>query len=112
MYPRDSKKPTQVKWLDISKGDEENFEYRSRLVAKEIKTDNRLDLFEPTPPLEAKKLIFSQAAFEGAGYQKGQRKQGMKLDFTDISRAFFQAKAIRRGCVQLLDEAYQEGVCG
>ena len=34
------KKPIQVRWLDINKGDEENLEYRSRLVAKEIKTDN------------------------------------------------------------------------
>ena len=46
-------KPIKVKWVDINKGDEINPEYRSRLVAKEIKNDKRDDLFAATPPLEA-----------------------------------------------------------
>eukprot|EP00969_Alexandrium_andersonii_P351589 15435780-Alexandrium_andersonii.AAC.1 len=50
------KAPIQVRWIDISKGDEEHPEYRSRLVAKEIKGDQRDDLFAVTPPLEALKL--------------------------------------------------------
>ena len=49
------KGPLKVRWIDINKGDEVNREYRSRLVAKEIKTDKREDLFAATPPLEAKK---------------------------------------------------------
>ena len=77
--------------MDINKGDEINKEYRSRLVAKEIKMDKREDLFAATPPLEAKKLLFSQAVTEGIGYLNGQKEQGMKIDFIDISRAFFQA---------------------
>eukprot|EP00969_Alexandrium_andersonii_P014742 644340-Alexandrium_andersonii.AAC.1 len=50
------KAPIQVRWVDINKGDEERPEYRSRLVAKEIKRDQRGDLFAATPPLEALKL--------------------------------------------------------
>ena len=75
------KKPIQTKWLDINKGDEDNPEYRSRLVAKEIKSDNRLDLFAATPPLEAKKLLFRFAVTEGIGYLPGERESGMKIDF-------------------------------
>ena len=35
------KRPIGVRWVDINKGDKENPEYRSRLVAKEIKRDKR-----------------------------------------------------------------------
>ena len=38
-------------YKDVNKGDEVNTEIRSRLVAKEIKRDNREDLFAATPPL-------------------------------------------------------------
>ena len=68
------KAPIKVRWLDINKGDEVNAEYRSRLVAKEIKTDDRLDLFAATPPLESKKMLFSCAVTEGIGYLPGQRE--------------------------------------
>ena len=53
---RTGKKPIGVRWVDVNKGDKVHPEYRSRLVAKEIKIDKRLDLFAATPPLEAKKL--------------------------------------------------------
>ena len=67
------KNPISVRWLDINKGDEDNHEYRSRLVAQEIKKDKREDLFAATPPLEAKKMIFSMAVTEGIGYLQGHR---------------------------------------
>jgi hypothetical protein len=59
------KGPIGVRWIDINKGDADNPEYRSRLVAKEIKKDTREDLFAATPPLEAKKMLFSLAVTEG-----------------------------------------------
>ena len=34
---RTEKQPIGVKWVDVNKGGEERLEYRSRLVAKEIK---------------------------------------------------------------------------
>ena len=51
--------------VDINKGDEENPEYRSRLVAKEIKKNRNRDLFAATPPIEAKQILMSMAMAEG-----------------------------------------------
>ena len=106
------KKPIRVRWLDINKGDEENKDYRSRLVAQEIKTDKREDLFAATPPLEAKKILFSLAVTEGYGFRGGDREGGMCIDFINVSRAFFRAEAIRRVYVELPKEDRQEGMCG
>ena len=39
----------QVRWIDINKGDEVHPDIRSRLVAKDFKTDDRPDLFAATP---------------------------------------------------------------
>ena len=61
---RTGKKPVGSRWVDINKGDEENPEYRSRLVANEIKRDSCKDLFAATPPLEAKKILMSLAMTE------------------------------------------------
>ena len=47
--------------MDVNKGDETKPEYRSRLVAKEINTSKREDLFAATPPLEALKILLSLA---------------------------------------------------
>ena len=35
--------PIGTRWVDVNKGDEDNPEYRSRLVAKEIKVNKRED---------------------------------------------------------------------
>ena len=55
------KAPIGVRWVDVNKGDQVHPEYRSRLVAKEIKHEKREDLFAATPPLEAKKMLLSMA---------------------------------------------------
>ena len=83
-----------TRWVDVNKGDTEKPEYRSRLVAKEIKKDNRQDLFAATPPLECKKLLFSMAVTKGIGYTKDHMK-GMKLDFIEVRRAYFHAQSKR-----------------
>ena len=90
------KAPIGVRWVDINKGDENEPDYRSRLVAQEIKWDKREDLFAATPPLEAKKMLLSWAVTEGIGYEKGKESQGMKIDFIDVRRAYFHAKARRK----------------
>ena len=51
-WEKTGKAPIGVRWIDINKGDADNPEYRSRLVAKEIKRDQREDLFAATPPWE------------------------------------------------------------
>ena len=75
--------PIGTRWVDVNKGDDGKPEYRSRLVAKEIKTNKREDLFAATPPLEALKILLSLAVTEGIGYQSGRKSQGCKLDFID-----------------------------
>ena len=97
--------------MDINKGDEDRPEYRSRLVAKDLKTDKREDLFAATPPLEALKLLISMAMPEGIGYQKEKENQGMQLEFIDIKRAYLQAPTRRALYVQLPDEDAEPGKC-
>ena len=65
--------PITVRWLDVNKGDEENPEYRSRLVAQEIKRDKREGLIAATPPLEANKMLLSMAVTEGMGHHAGEK---------------------------------------
>ena len=89
-----------------------NPDYRSRLVAKEIKKDNRDDLFAATPPLEALKMLMSMAMTEGVGYERGKETEGMKLEFIDIKRAFFHAEARRNVYVELPEEDMVPGRCG
>ena len=64
--------PIGTRWIDVNKGDDKNVEYRSRLVAQELKRFSWADdLFAATPPLEVKKLIFSMAVTEGIGFKEG-----------------------------------------
>ena len=111
-HQKTGKAPIKVKWVDINKGDEINKEYRSRLIAKEIKMDKNVDLFAATPPSEAKNMLFSMAVTEGIGHPLGNPADRMKIDFIDNSRAYFQADAIRDMYVQLPDEDWEEGMCG
>ena len=61
--------PIGTRWVDINKGDEVNEDYRSRLVAQELKSKSMLeDIFAATPPLEVKKMLFSMAVTEGIGF--------------------------------------------
>ena len=103
------KPPIGVRWVDVNKGDEVHPEYRSRLVAKEIKTDNRTDWFAATPPLEAKKLLFMMAVTYEVGFSD---KWCSKLDFIDVKKAYLQASARRDVYVQLPPEEREEGKCG
>ena len=89
------KGPIGSRWIDINKGDDEKPDYRSRLVAQEINDKKREDLFAATPPLEAKKLLFSMAMTAGVGYELGHRHNGHKLEFIDVRRAYLHAKARR-----------------
>ena len=74
--------------------------------------DKREDLFSATPPLEAKKMLLSWAVTEGIGCKQGVREHGMNIDFIDVRRAYFHAKARRRVFVKLPEEDHEEGMCG
>ena len=110
-YRVTGKAPIGTRWVDVNKGDEQDPEYRSRLVAKDLKTNRRDDLFAATPPLEAKQALFSLAVTKGIGWT-GERSKGMKVDFIDVRRAYSHAKARRDVYVQLPPEDQEEGMCG
>ncbi len=77
-------KPVGVKWVGTNKGDRENSDYRRRLVAKEIQK------------------VFSLWA----------SVPGLCLDFGDVVRAYFHAKARSKAYVELSKEDFEEGKCG
>ena len=88
-----------VRWIDINKGDSEHPDYRSRLVAKDFKGDNRPDLFAATPPLEALKLLISIVA----------SNPGLHIMINDVKRAYFHAAVKRLVYIELPNEDRLEG---
>ena len=50
---RNGWKIVKTRWVDITKGDEANPVYQSRLVGKEFNNEQMDGLFAGTPPLEA-----------------------------------------------------------
>ena len=50
------------RWIDINKGDDDNPNYRSRMVGEEFNDREIEGLFAATPPLEALRLLLSWAA--------------------------------------------------
>ena len=81
-------------------------------MAKEFNDHKREDLFAATPPLEAIKLLFSMAVTEGIGYSRGNIKNGLKIDFIDVRRAYYHAKSIREIYVELPEGDREDGMCG
>ena len=82
------KAPIGCRWIDINKGDDEKPEYRSRLVAKEINRSPNAEMFAATPPLEAKKMLFSMAVTDFAQNRAIKSRGTQKLLFIDVKRAY------------------------
>ena len=108
-------RPITVRWLETNKGDPEKPNYRSRLVAREIKAAKKPEdqlpqnlLFSSTPPLEAMRYLLSAWATDRVS-AKGRR---LKLGLWDISRAHFYGVPKRRIYVELPPEDAEEGFCG
>ena len=89
--------PIRTRWIDVNKGNAEKPDYRSRLVAQEIKKDTTEDIFAAAPPVEAEKMLIAIVR-SGLGVKRGKR---MKLDFIDVRRAYFHTNARRRVFVRL-----------
>ena len=92
-----------TRWLDTNKGDEANPNFRSRMVGREIKKDNRLDLFAATPPLETLKMLLSMCA------KRQKAKQPWRVAVIDIKRAYFYAPARRPVFIEIPAEDWDEG---
>ena len=88
-------KPITVKWIDTTKSDEDNPNYRSRLVAREIRKRGENPVFAPTPPLGSLRAILSLAATDMEEQPKHVRDPNSdsrtQVSFIDISRAYFCA---------------------
>ena len=80
--------------------------YRSRIVAKEIRTNAGPDLFTATPPLEYATYLVSCAACR----QSGERPCCVLL--RDVGKAYFHALATRRVFIELPPEDSAPGMCG
>ena len=94
-YKKTGRPPITVKWIDVNKGDDEHPNYRSRLVAREIRLPGEDPLFAPTPPLEALRTVLSLAVTDFDGVQKHDRRANSEMrtqiSVIDISRAYFNA---------------------
>ena len=104
-------KVIRSRWIDINKGDDDNPNYRSRMVGKEFNDHEIEGLFAATPPLEALRLLLSWAATGGTSPQGDPASGGgeRSILIADVSRAFFEAPAKRDICVELPEEALTEG---
>ena len=84
-------KVVSTRWIDVNKGDSLNPNYRSRLVGREFNVERDDSLYAATPPLEALRLILSNAATWTNGHSKGRRQ----VMINDVRRAYFYAKVSR-----------------
>ena len=83
--------------MDTNKGDDQEPNYRSRLVARDFRRKGEDSIFAPTPPLEALRTILSMVATKecwpagcwGAGPDSEKRLQ---ISMIDISRAYFNVR--------------------
>ena len=110
-----------VKWVDVSKGDDDTPNYRSRLAAREIRRKWEDSIFAPTPPLEALRIIFSLTATRGVWRDENwcadaESEERLQISFIDIFRAHFNAKTSEEHPVYvelpLEDPDYGRGLCG
>ena len=90
-----------TRWVDTVKA---SGEHRSRLVAKELATTVRDDLFAPTPSLEAFKYVVSSLASHG---ELGAGDNRLLL--IDVRRAFFYAPVTRTVYITLPPEEVTPG---
>ena len=98
------------RWVNCNKGDVAEPDVRCRLVAQEVNHgDGPTDAFyAATPPLEAKRMLFSQWATE-----RKRDGQHLKLSFVDIRKAYFNGKPVRSLYVRLPPElGLPKGVVG
>ena len=71
------KAPIGCRWIDINEGDDEHPDDRSRLAAKETNQSPSDEMFAATPPLEAKKMLFSMAVTDFA-YGRAKKSLGVQ----------------------------------
>ena len=102
------REPIGARWVDVDKGkgDPELEKYRSRLVAQQFNTGNDPTMVAATPPVEALKMIISDAA-------TGNEDKCIMVN--DVSRAYMYALIREPMYARLCSEGRlpgEEGLCG
>ena len=87
-----------TKGVDTNKGTEEEPNYRSRLVGRESKKDERPDVFSATPPLESLRYVICLCA------STQREAKPHRLLTVDVKRAYFYAPVRRPIYIVLPDE--------
>ena len=91
-------KIVSTRWVDVNKGDNACPNYRSRLVARQLKAHDKSGtvFFAPTPPLEALRTVLSRTTTRSQGepaeYRDPTSERRLQISTVDISRAYFNAK--------------------
>ena len=91
------KQAISVRWVDVNKGDDAAPKYRSRLVARQIKANDKSGdtFFAPMPPLEAIRTVLSLAMTTVGNHVPNhdlESRDRTQLSFVDVSRAYFNAR--------------------
>ncbi len=89
--------PISVRWVDVNKGDDMHPNYRSRLVARQIKAldQSGQSFFAPAPPLEALRTVLSLAATSIGKHRPNWDPESPKrtqISLVDVKRAYFNAE--------------------
>ena len=84
-YTTEEFKLVRMRWVICNKGDDNAYDICARLVACEVNTYKSDEYFASTPPLEAKKLLFSEYASNAR--RTPFKTKDMVLSFVDIKKA-------------------------
>ena len=89
-----------ARWVDVNKGTEEAPKVRSRLVCQEYAVGPKRDeLYAPTPPLAAARMLLSMCA------SRGRRGPGdYRILLMGIKKAFLYGKMSRHVYIELPSE--------
>lgn len=96
--------------MDVNRGDSVDPNCRSRLVGREFNVERDDMLYAATPPLEALRVVLSNAATWRNDGQPGRRA----VMINDVRRAYLYAKATKVLYVQIPEEDpdYEPGKLG
>ena len=93
-WDRTGKAPVTTKFVRVNKATDEDPDVRARLCGRDFKVkgdDHRYDVFASMPPLEAKKMLFRQAAKDKRRWRGG-RWERRKILLVDVKKAHLNGK--------------------
>ena len=89
-------RPISVRWVDVNKGDDLTPNYRSRLVARQLKAADMSgkSYFAPAPPLEALRTVICMAMTRAKNHIPDWNPESptrVQISLIDVKRAYFNA---------------------